>query len=187
MRNIVILRDQLHALIGDNAGSQLVSLSFDKASSKVFALAQDGSLFCFSDIDDTLVPAFKAHAYLNESDPSDTKVDNQWFEVTFVAGTGCVVMISHSGAIASLEQLNEDEGGNANGTSYPFVAEEIGCIEGGIATSAWSPDQSSLTIVTNNNTMLCMSSTWDVLQEIPITERTETDSPGTHICLSGSF
>lgn len=177
MRNIVILRDQLHALVGDNTGSQLVSLSFDKASSKVFALAQDGSLYCFSDIDDTLAPAFKAHAYLSDSEPNGGKIDNQWFEVTFVAGTGCVVMISHSGAIASLEQLSEGDG-SASGANYPLVAEEIGCIEGGIATSAWSPDQSSLTIVTNNNTMLCMSSTWDVLQEIPITERSETDSPG---------
>ena len=86
-------------------------------------------------------------------------------------------MISHSGVIASLEQSAEGEVGGYNDASYPSVAEQIGCIEGGIATSAWSPDQSSLTIVTNNNTMLCMSSTWDVLQEIPTTERLEA-SPG---------
>ena len=180
MRNIVVLRDQLHGLISDHAVSKLVSVSFDKAASKVFALTQDGALYCFSDIDDTLIPAFKAHAYLSDTEANNECMDNQWFEVSFIAGTGCVVMVSHSGVIASLEQLGEGED-DAYGTGYPLVAEQIGCIEGGIATSAWSPDQSSLTIVTNNNTMLCMSSTWDVLQEIPIPDRAETDSPGTYL------
>ena len=53
---------------------------------------------------------------------------------------------------------------------------EIGTIESGIAAAQWAPDQSCLLIVTNNDTILCMSAQFDVLSEIPIPERSP-DSP----------
>lgn len=183
MRNIVVLRDQLYAITDGthNEGAQLVSITFDKASSKMFTLSQDGTLLCFSDIDDDIEPVFKAHAYIGASDV-DVDADHGWFEVTYIAGTGCIVMISHSGVIASLEQEIECTDNTVHNTThsmdYPLVAEQIGCIEGGIAAAAWSPDQSCLVIVTNNNTLLCMSSTWDVLLETPVPERLTSGPTG---------
>lgn len=161
MRNLIVLRDQLYSLVHD-AGllSAIVSVSFDKGSANVYALLQDGTVLTFSDYDDTIRFVSKSHAFI-EGDDGSPVIDNEWFSLSFVAGTGSVVAISHSGAIVSLEPSGSES----------MISELIGSIEGGIATATWSPDQSSLTIVTNNNTILVMSSTWDVLQEVPITER----------------
>ena len=56
---------------------------------------------------------------------------------------------------------------------YILVAQvlEIGAIEGGIAAAQWSPDQSALAIATNNDTIICMNAQWDVLYEVPVSER----------------
>jgi len=48
--------------------------------------------------------------------------------------------------------------------------EEIGSIEGGISAAKWSPDFTRLVIMTNNNTILCMSTDWEVLYEVPVIE-----------------
>lgn len=183
MRNIVVLRDQLYAITNSSGtgGPPLVSISFDKANSRMFSLSQDGTIVCFSDIDDDIVPIFKSHAYLDQNS-DETEKDDDWFDVNYIAGTGCIVTISHSGVIASLEQIDAETGIDSDkglhDMNIPVVAEQIGCIDGGIATAAWSPDQSCLMIVTNNNTMLCMSSTWDVLLETPIPERLAPGATG---------
>lgn len=54
--------------------------------------------------------------------------------------------------------------------AFPQVV-EIGAIEGGIAAAQWSPDQSALVIATNNDTIICMNAQWDVLYEVPVSER----------------
>jgi IKI3 family len=41
-----------------------------------------------------------------------------------------------------------------------------GVIEGGIGELQWSCDYSSLLIATNNNSLLLMTCSWDVLQEV---------------------
>jgi hypothetical protein len=184
MRNIVLLRDQLHSLSAAT-GTNLVAVSFDKAALKVLLLASDGIVYCFNDMEFSITPAFVCHAYKEFSHSSLSwetaePEDNQWFDVSYIAGTGSIVLISRSGVIASLSQDDSMQDQSYDNScaaihlernGYPATAEQVGVIDGGIAAAAWSPDQSSLILVTNNNTMLCMSCTWDVLQEIPIPDR----------------
>ena len=164
-----MLRDLCHRLVGDlGENSSIVSLSFDKGSSRVFVLLGDGTVLHLSEIDDFLRFEGKFNACV------DQEIDNGWFYLRFIAGTGSAVAISHSGSIVSIEASDV-------GTLEP---EQIGCIDGGIASASWSPDQSFLTIITNNNTMLCMSSTWDVLQEIPMAPRLSGSTVGKQLNFS---
>lgn len=165
MRNLVVLRDQCHRLVGvDQPQASIASISFDKASSKIFVLLSSGTLLCFRDTDDAYELLCRDSACIDAGE-----VDNGWFDLTFIAGTGSAVAVSHSGSIVSFEQAGDGD---------QLIAEQIGAIEGGIAAASWSPDQSCITILTNNNTMLCMSSTWDVLQEIPVPDRVTTGASG---------
>ena len=52
-----------------------------------------------------------------------------------------------------------------------------GDVEGGIINAAWSPDQNRLVVLTGNNTMLCMNSEWDVIDEVPLIETPVPDTP----------
>lgn len=72
--------------------------------------------------------------------------------------------ISHSGVIVSIKQSIGIEGWNKE------IVQE-GIVDSGIAAAVWNPEQTMLIIVTNNNSILAMSNTWDVLQEIPIESR----------------
>lgn len=166
MRNIVVLRDQPYALSKLNLINihdlLIKSITFDKASSKVFALTSNGTVYCFNDIDDNLVIIAIFNATTTQESDNDSLTNNKWFHINFLAGIGSLICISHSGEIISFEENQLD--GDFNG----IRGDEIGVIEGGILAAAWNPDQSCLVIVTNNNTILCMSNTWDVLLEIPL-------------------
>ena len=61
------------------------------------------------------------------------------------------------------------------------VVDVEGDVDGGIADAAWSPDQTRLVIVTNNDTILSMNSEWDVLEEVPLAEHR---APGTSLQMS---
>jgi len=53
-----------------------------------------------------------------------------------------------------------------------------GEVDGGIAHAAWSPDQSRLVLVTEQNeTLLCMTAAWEVLEEVPLPCGRVTNTP----------
>lgn len=75
--------------------------------------------------------------------------------------------VSRSGAISVVEQ---------EGRAYLKEPELVGVIDGGIAHAQWSPDQASLLILTNNDSLILMSNNWEVIHEIPIPARNVTVS-----------
>ena len=81
-----------------------------------------------------------------------------------ISELGMIVCISHSGVIVSIKQSIGVEGWNKE------IVQE-GIVDSGIASAVWNPEQTIVIIVTNNNSILAMSNTWDVLQEIPIESR----------------
>jgi hypothetical protein len=162
MRDIVVLSDQNYKIVDEEfSDASVAGLSFDKSGARAFVLLSTGVVLCYSDADDSFAYTSRVSCCVD-----DEEFDNEWFELSFIAGTGSIVAISRSGSIVAIEGAGPGD----------LAAEQIGCIEGGIAAAKWCPDQSCLTIVTNNDTIICMSSTWDVLQEIPVTTRAK-DSP----------
>ncbi len=91
----------------------------------------------------------------------EDETDTDWFDVNYIAGTGSIVCISHSGNISCVQD-DLVTGHHTNSI------EQIGAIEGGIASAKWNPDQNCLVIATNTNSLLLMSNTWDVLEEVPV-------------------
>lgn len=89
-------------------------------------------------------------------------VDDTWFYSASIVETNSVFMASRKGTLASVKA----------GEAPSSVAEGVeveGYIDAGIASALWSPDQSSLAIVTRANTLLIMTDSFDVLQELPVT------------------
>lgn len=165
MRNIILLQDRIHTVISEHLatapkGSRITSVASDKSSSEFFVLTNIGVLFCFYVTDFTVT--FRCSWLLNSDE-----IDNEWFDVNYIAGIGSVVCISHSGNISCIED-------NVVTGHHSEMVEQIGAIDGGISTVRWNPDQNSLVIVTNSDTLLLMSNTWDVLEEVPINPRVLT-------------
>jgi hypothetical protein len=158
MRNLAILQDHLHALEWENAsspqGSRIVSLTCNHAANKVYVLHGDGKIVCFEFLE-SLVPKYSLQLKFEDD------VEN-WFRIDYIPLTNAIVCISSEGSIATFEEENE---------SSPTEPEQIGVIDGGVAAAKWHPDYSSVLLITNNNTILCMSNTWDVVSEIDIPER----------------
>ncbi len=160
MRNVVLLQDRVHCLISEHLGTndgKVVSVANDKTTSELFVLTNIGVLFCFYVADFTV--SFRCLWLLNADGE-----DNEWFDVNYIAGIGSIVCISHSGNISCIED------DLVSGHHLPTI-EQIGSIDGGISTVRWNPDQNSLVIATNSDTLLLMSNTWDVLEEVPINSR----------------
>src|SRR5437016_2600555 len=128
MRNIVVLHDRVHQIIGDLFGKDVLvtCIATDKSTCELFALSNIGLLFCFYIHDFTL--SYRCSWPLS----TDTE-DNDWFEVNYIAGTGSLVCISHSGTISCIQD-------DINTGYHSEVAEQIGAIDNGISTAKWNPD-----------------------------------------------
>ena len=81
--------------------------------------------------------------------------DNTWFCMDYIDELNQLVCISNDGNICTL-----------NITTLKVSYE--GCIDCGILTSKWKPDQSILLIVTKSNTLLAMTPDLDVVTEVSI-------------------
>ena len=147
MRNVVLLHDRVFLLPSDcyvDSGSgiaaHVVSLCINESidGSTAYFLLNTGTLLSFH----ASHCLYRFNQAWNLNVTEDLEPNSDWFDVTYVAMIGCVVCISYSGSIISIDE--ED-------TS---CVELIGVIDGGISTAKWSPDQSCLNIVTNNNTII---------------------------------
>ncbi len=76
--------------------------------------------------------------------------DHGWFLLTVIAGSGCLVCISHSGKLVS---VGSDPRTGAH--TLPPVLE--GVIDSGIVHAAWSPDQTRLLLLTGAGVCVCLS------------------------------
>jgi hypothetical protein len=94
---------------------------------------------------------------------------NQWFYVQVIGETGSLICLSHDGTICSIQT-------NRVTDSWNDLPEIEGCVDDGIAAALVSPDQTCLVIVTNNNTLLLMTNSFDLINEVPIENRVP-DSP----------
>jgi hypothetical protein len=162
MRNLTLLADRQYGLIDEPEGASIVSFTSSTSldGGSIYALLDTGVLYAFQIQDVTLEFAqrWDLPAAVPSEDappPSDT---NEWFDVSYVGMTGCIVCMSHAGLIMSIEDQEPDK------------IELVGVIDGGISSAMWSGDQNSLVIVTNNNSLMCMSSAWELLYEVPTTE-----------------
>jgi IKI3 family len=175
MRNLLILQDtafQCPAL-GDSAekGGQIVAYASDSGRCDIVFLSNTGYIIPYSATDVSLQPSSSSPVInlngpgspLLEADADgdtgadergDDSADATWFDVAAIAETGDLVCISHKGNIVSIKEYE--------------IIELEGVIDGGIAAARWHPDQSFVVIVTNNNTIIAMTNTWEVLHEIPI-------------------
>jgi elongator complex protein 1 len=145
----------------------LTSVCNNLASLGLIVLASNGVLLqCqnseFGDRLECSEPSVSLNEYLqNENDEEEATindkvpaVDNSWFHVAFIAETNSVVCISHQGNIVRIQRSGD--------------IDHEGCVDGGIGCVGWSPDQTLLIVATRNGTILAMSNTCDVVQEIPI-------------------
>lgn len=154
-----MLHDRVHEFVHESLGESVnvTCIATDKSATELFALTNIGRLLCFCIVDFTLT--YRC-SWILESSASD----NGWFDVNYIAGTGSLVCVSHSGSIVSIQD-------DVNTGFHASITEQIGAIDDGICTAKWNPDQSCLIIVTNVDTLILMSNTWDVLEEVPLAAR----------------
>jgi hypothetical protein len=177
MRNLVVLRDCLYEFKHDltpnlsfSEDSRVVSVCPHVDNEEILILSNDGILVShtLSSTDSCLT-----------SDPLDINSvgqvgDRLWFAVNVIYESGLIVCVSHSGNIMSLQSDKHITGGGST------TLESEGCVEDGIADASWSPDQTCIVIVSNNNSILLMTNTFDVINEIPL----EIRQPDTPCCIS---
>lgn len=99
--------------------------------------------------------------------------DDKWFYVQVIGETNSIICISHTGTICSIKS-------NRITDIWNDVPEIEGCVDDGIADASASPDQTCIVIVTNNNTILLMTNSFDPINEVPIENRV----PGSPCSLS---
>lgn len=173
MRNLVLIQDVIKdiptnltpdiTLTNDSSITDLYSITEEN---EMIILFSNGILVSYS------VKQFN-HEYkgwnLNFINENDGNEDKQWFYVQYINENNSLVCISRSGSICSIQSNRITESWNEN-------PEIEGAVDDGIADAALSPDQTCLLIVTNNNTMLLMTNSFDVMNEIPIEPRQKNTS-----------
>lgn len=189
MKNLVIISESSIVIPLTQNDFIITSFACDFSRSEVLFLSNNGDLLSYT-IQDTFNNtitqsdnSFRQQAIsswiLSEglsSDTSDVRGnDNSWFYLSVVAETGAVVCISHHGNIVSIKD------DYTTGMRSSTIDHE-GEIENGITAAKWNPDQSILLLSTGGNTIIAMTNSWDVLNEISI----DASIPNTPVEISWS-
>jgi hypothetical protein len=129
----------------DLDGFNFIDIALDFSSESILVLSSIG-----------LIKRLPFDSFANEAFSDlvcivDDTVNDTWFRIDYVEEISSIVCISHSGSISRVDEQS---------------CEQEGVIEGGISAAKWSPDYRCLVIVTKNNSILSMTSSWDVLQEV---------------------
>lgn len=158
MRNLVVTSDITRIFAETGLGDCLktVSIAFDFSREFMLVLMSNGSIKRFS---------LDSLTALDLGDYVCGVGDTEWLNVEYIDELGTAVCIACSGSITRVSEVGCDE---------------EGVIEGGIAAVRWSPDYRHVAIATNNNSLLSMAPSWDVLQEVPMEGRV----PGSQVALS---
>lgn len=176
MRNIHVVSDSSYQL---PVVSGIVACSIDVAREKVYMCNKEGKIFS---LDGTENEAILSECEVNlnmaavDEDEAVAGEDNQWFSLTVVPEVSLIVGISHSGCIATLSAVEDPAAAGHSFGRQPdrFEVSCEGCVEGGISTVSWSPDQRFLLLLTNNDSLICMTNNWEVVNEIDLQPRAST-------------
>lgn len=163
MKNLTILHDLSIYLKNSNnieSNSQIIDYCHDYINGEILFLSENGRIHCFSLINSELLGK-----YIDLDSCIETS-DNDWFCMTMIAETAQIICISHTGNIISICE-NPIKTSSTDSMSSRVV-EYQGTIDCGIYSAEWNLDCSILTIITKNNTLISMSNTFDLLQEINI-------------------
>ena len=192
MRNLSVLRDAVQVLPAGTAGSgDITSVAYDSGLSTLLVLTATGCLHALELCDENnsdysndmlMIPGLltsSSNAVWNLN--VEKEFDNGWFYLSILAETGDIACISRSGSIASIKA----EIGSGCGWSKEISIE--GDVDNGIAHAQWSPDQTVLVVITNNNSLLSITSSWDVLSEIPLEPRLESSPASLSWRADGEF
>eukprot|EP01041_Mallomonas_annulata_P000313 gene313-571_t len=174
MRNLVITQDIISGLRQFVA----VSLTLDYMTESLCILTKDGYVLSFSTVDN--FQNLSTHYKLQGT--GDGNADESWFLIEQVGDINALVCVSHSGSIEIIENIKEQE---FNSDDLGHCSEQVGVVEGGISSAGWSPDQSTLAIVTNNNSLMLMTATWDDVQEVQIPVRVPLSETSISWCGDG--
>ena len=167
MRNLLVLSDHAYCFEqgeGSEEGhdSHICCFTVDFSQDVLMMLTSNGRVHrsfinAFFSQDEPFLPSYFCQA--------EETTERDWFSLEYVDEISLPVGISLTGTICTLEG---------------DVCEQQGVIEGGISAAEWSPDYGRILIVTNNNSLLAMTSTWDILDEVPI----EPKALNSHVCIS---
>ena len=152
MRNLIITSVSIlnFPLTSDE---RVVSITGDNARDSWFILTDLGTLY--------ISQPPKPFSTISLS--AEELLPPRWFSAVFVMDIHSIVCLSHNGQIMTVD-------------IETFAVEEEGCVEEGILAAAWSPDQSRLLIISGNNTFLLLSSSFDALQEVSLSEPLNSSS-----------
>jgi elongator complex protein 1 len=152
MRNISIVQDQVLSL--DLHNGRIVSIAANHTNHRLYALTSTGVVATY-DISDGIKILAQTQLFFENTQET-------WFAIDFLMVGSTLVALSREGSIVTADENGESQSGELENL------DQIGVIDGGIRAASWSPDYSSLTIVTGNNTLLLMSNTWEPISEIDL-------------------
>ena len=174
MKNLVVLEDnvwefptELSPVLHLAPHAHIISTAVNVINGEILILTNTGILIShgITSEDSEQVHHEPWDLNLITEQPSDTS----WFAVKIVSETGAIVCLSHSGHIVSVAS-------NRLTDEWADEPEAEGCVEAGIAAAAWNPDESVLVLATHNDSLLCMTSSFELVSESPTLPRTP-DSP----------
>lgn len=164
MKNLIVVQDSLHII---SCESYVASVEYNVTTSELLILFMDGFLCGLAVNDDSLVLSQSCECSSGE-EHEQTQTNDEWLEASFISETSSFLCLSRNGTISI---VSSDQRGDFNGPG-----EVQGCIEGGIATAQWSPDQSILVILTNSNTLIAMTCNLEILAEVEFDKSTSASS-----------
>jgi hypothetical protein len=176
MKNLVVLEDSAWEFPTDlsplvtllpHSSTHLVSSAVNVINGEVLLLTNTGILISQSISSETSTGL--THEPWNLNLITENLNDDSWFEVKIIGETGSIVCLSHSGHIVSVAS-------NRLTDEWADVPESEGCVDTGIAAAAWNPDESVLILVTNNDSFLCMTSSFELVSESATIPRTPGSS-----------
>lgn len=147
MQNLIVLSDVMHTFPSCKLSSlelQTVDLAVDMSRESVLLLTPSGQIErCSTDL-------FNNASFLLLECILDP-IEIGWFNIEYIDEISSIVCISKMGSICRV------------GDGF---CEQEGVIDGGINAAQWSPDYQCLVLSTNSGSLLAMTSTWDVLNEV---------------------
>ncbi|KAF9012601.1 IKI3 family-domain-containing protein [Cyathus striatus] len=174
MRNISLIASQVSTL----PNSQLTAVAVDLDESVIYITSEQHSLDGNVDVEVWKVPQFRLGGVEEYADPTSVTMftsiasseeygSSQVLSLRAISEFRKLAAIMRGGDITMISLEEED--------STPEVE---GTFESGILSASWSPDESLLAILTGENKLVLMTSSFDIISEAPLhTSDFGEDSP----------
>lgn len=180
MRNLILIQDiikditlYLNTHLYSYQNIQIKDICSITELEELFVILSNGYLIKYNTNQDKLINQIWNLNLINKEEEDQNQQqnqeDNKWFYVQYINENNSILCISYSGNICSIQSNRMNETWNEQ-------PELEGSVDDGIGDALLSPNQTCLLIVTNNNTMLLMTNTFDVMNEIPIEPRQKNTS-----------